>query len=100
MRKWARRHKRTTHLRIQRTSTIIPGMVHIGPVVEEDTKTPQKKSGILNTFRGSVPEVGAVLGTKDKNYKESFQNLQECVLNYVVENYKKGVDLAPLINKL
>ena len=47
-----------------------------------------------------MPEVGAVLGTKDKNYKESFQNLQECVLNYVVENYKKGVDLAPLIKKL
>ena len=63
-------------------------------------KNAAKKSGILNTFRGSVPEVGAVLGTKDKNYKESFQNLQECVLNYVVENYKKGVDLAPLIKKL
>ena len=35
------------------------------------------KSRIPNTFKGSVPEVGIVLGTKDENYKESFQNLQE-----------------------
>ena len=27
------------------------------------------KSGIPNTFKGSVPEVDAVLGTKDENYK-------------------------------
>ena len=40
------------------------------------------------------------LGTKDENYKDSFQNLQECVLYYVVENYNKGVYLAPLIRKL
>ena len=58
------------------------------------------KSGIPNTFKGSVSEVGAVLRTKDDNYNETFQNLQECVLQYVVENYKKGVDLAPLIRKL
>ena len=47
-----------------------------------------------------MPEVGAVLGTKDENYKESFQNLQECVLQHVMENYKKWVDLVPLIRKL
>ena len=47
-----------------------------------------------------MPEVGTVLGTKDENYKESFQNLQECVLQYVVANYKKLVDLTPLIMKL
>ena len=47
-----------------------------------------------------MPEVVAVLGTKDENYKKIFQNLQECVLQCVVENYKKGVDLAPLITKL
>ena len=33
-------------------------------------------------------EVGEVLGTKDKNYEEIFQNLQECLLQYVVENFK------------
>ena len=36
------------------------------------------KSGILNTFKGSMPEFGTVLGTKDENYKESLENLQEC----------------------
>ena len=60
----------------------------------------KENSGILNTFKESVPEVGTVLGTKDENYKESYQNLQDCVLQYVVENYKKGVDLAPLISRL
>ena len=45
------------------------------------TETPQerKKSGIPNTFKRSLPEFGAVLGIKDENYKEIFQNLQECV---------------------
>ena len=62
--------------------------------------TRKKKSEILNTFKGSMLEVGAVIGTKDTNFKESFQNLQECVLKYVAENYKKGVDLVPLISKL
>ena len=47
-----------------------------------------------------MPEVGAVIRTKDENHKESFQNLQECVLQYVVENYKKGVDLDTLVRKL
>ena len=47
-----------------------------------------------------MPEVVIVLGTKDENHKESFQNLQECVLQYVVTNYKKGVYLEPLIRKL
>ena len=41
-----------------------------------------------------------MLGTKDENYKESYQNLLECVLQYVVANCKKVVDLAPLIRKL
>ena len=30
----------------------------------------KNKAGILNTFKGSVPEVGAVLGTKDNKFKE------------------------------
>ena len=47
-----------------------------------------------------MPENGAVLDTKYENYKESLQNLQECVFPYVVVNYKKGVDLEPLIRKL
>ena len=49
---------------------------------------------------GSMPEVGAVLGTKGENSKESFQNLQESVLQYVVENYKKGVHIETFIMKL
>ena len=44
--------------------------------------------------------VGAVIGTKGENYKESFQILQENELQYVVANHKKGVDLSPLIRKL
>ena len=47
-----------------------------------------------------MPEVCAVLRNKDKNYKESFQNLQECVFQYMVENYKNEVDLVPLISTL
>ena len=44
------------------------------------------KTGIPITFKGNMPEVGAVIGTKDKNYKESFQILQYNVLQYVVVN--------------
>ena len=58
------------------------------------------KSGILNTFKVSVSEVDSVLGTKDDNFKESFQNFQESVLQYVVENYKKWVDIVTIIRKL
>ena len=47
-----------------------------------------------------MPEVGAVLGTRDNNFKESFQNLQEGVLQYVLAIYKKGLDIAPLVRKL
>ena len=47
-----------------------------------------------------MPEVGAVLRTKGENYKESFQNLQECVLQYVVSIYKKGEDILPLNRKI
>ena len=47
-----------------------------------------------------MPEVGAVLRTKDENYKEILPNLQECVLQYVLEKYKKWVYLDPLIRKL
>ena len=65
-----------------------------------NTTRKKTKAGIPNTFKGSVPEVGAVLRNKDENYKESFQNLQECVLQHVMENYKKWVDLVPLIRKL
>ena len=41
-----------------------------------------------------------MLGTKYKNYKEIFKNLQECVLQYALVKYKKGLDIAPLIMKL
>ena len=47
-----------------------------------------------------MPEVGAVLRTKDNNFKEILQNLQEIVLQYVMANYKKGVYLAPLMRKI
>ena len=62
--------------------------------------TRKKRSEIINTFKGSLPEVGAVLGTRDNNFKESFQNLQEGVLQYVLAIYKKGLDIAPLVRKL
>ena len=41
-----------------------------------------------------------MLGTKAKNYKEIFHNLQENVLQYAVVNYKKGVNLLPLNREL
>ena len=47
-----------------------------------------------------MPEVGAGLGTKDKKFKEISQNLQESLLQYMVENYKKWVYLASLVSKL
>ena len=47
-----------------------------------------------------MPEVVAVLWIKDENLKDIFQNLQESVLQYVVVNYKKGLDLAPLVRRL
>ena len=50
--------------------------------IKRNTKIPIK-------FKGNVPEVGTVLRTKNKNYKESFQNLQDNVLQYVVKHYKK-----------
>ena len=65
-------------------------------------KTTRKKTKnrIPITFKGNVTKVVSVLGTKDKNYKEIIQNLQENVLQHEVENYYKGVDLAPLTSKL
>ena len=101
-RKWARRHKQATHPRPQRTSKIMPVPGQRGPVGGQTQKRHKKKAkaGILNTFKGRVPEFGAVLVTKDDHYKESFQKFQECVLQYVVENYKKGVDLDTLVRKL
>ena len=47
-----------------------------------------------------MPEVGAVLGTKDKNYKDIFQNLQEYALQCLVVKYKKELDIYTLIKKL
>ena len=41
-----------------------------------------------------------MLGTNDENYKKTFQNLKGCVLQYVVENYKKWVDIVHLTRKL
>ena len=94
--------KRSTHPCPQRTPTIKPGPGHRGPVGGAEIETPQerKKSGIQNNSKGSVPKVGIVLRNKDENYKESFQESQECMFQYVVENYKKGVYLVPLIRKL
>ena len=99
MRKWARRHKRATH---PRPASIRPGLGEIGSLGEGKTQKyhKKKKSGILNTFKGSVPVVGAMIRTKDKNFKESLQNFQESVLQYVMANYKEGVDIATLIRKL
>ena len=39
-----------------------------------------KKVRNPNTFKGSVPEVGAGINSKAENFKESFQNLQESLL--------------------
>ena len=57
-------------------------------------------SGIPKTFKGSLPEVGEVLGSKEENFKERFQILQEIILQYMVENNKKGVYLALLTRKV
>ena len=58
------------------------------------------KTRISITFKRNLPKVGAVLGTKTKNYKERFHNLQENLLQHVVATHTKGADLAPLITKL
>ena len=45
--------------------------------------------------------VGAVISTiEQENGKESFNGLQDHILQYVMEKYEKGVDLAPLIRHL
>ena len=79
MRKWARRHKRATRTCPHRTPTIKSGPGQRGPVKggRHGNVTRNKiKLGISNTFKGSVPEVGVVLGIKEKNYTEGSQNLQ------------------------
>ena len=68
--------------------------------IHRNSTRKKRKSGILNTLKGIMPEVGAVLGTKYENFNEIFQNLQYSAFQYVVKNYKKGVYLAPLIRKL
>ena len=40
-----------------------------------NAKRTKTKSGTPNTFKGSVQEVGAVLGTKDESFNAIFQNL-------------------------
>ena len=47
------------------------------------------KTRITIAFKGNMPTFGAVLRTKDENYKVSIQNLQENVLQYVAVNYNK-----------
>ena len=44
-------------------------------VSHKNTNRNKTKKGILNTLKGSVPEVGEVLRTKDENFKKSFQKL-------------------------
>ena len=76
------------------TERVSRGVSHI------NSTRKKKNPGIPNTFKGSVTEFGAVLGTKYDNFKEIFQNLQESVLQYVVANYNKGLYLAPLVSKI
>ena len=45
-----------------------------------DSTRKKKNTRIAITFKGNLPEVGAVIGAKEENYKESFQNLQESAL--------------------
>ena len=51
-----------------------------------NTMRKNMKTFIPITFKGNVPEAGAVIVTKDENYKKSFQNLQKNVLQYIVVN--------------
>ena len=68
--------------------------------MHKNTTIKKTKTGITITLKENMPKVGAVLKTKDGNRKENFQSLQENVLQCVVKNYKKWVDLATLTRKL
>ena len=69
-------------------------------VSNRNTTINNTNTSIPITFKGNVPKFGSVPGTKGENYKEKCYNLQENVLKYTVKNYKKVVELAPLIRKL
>ena len=65
------------------------------------TRPNQRRNGAIpESFKGAIPEVGAVIGTKHENGKESFKKLQDAILQYVMENYTKGRDLMPMIRKM
>ena len=59
-----------------------------------------RRNGLPKDFTGSAPDVGAVISTREDNGKKSFNRLQDHILQYVMEKYEKGVDLAPLIRNL
>ena len=55
----------------------------------------------ISNFKGEVPEVGAVIGTKSENRtKDSMKLFQNKIASYVLREYKKGRDIVTIIKKI
>jgi len=59
-----------------------------------------RTNSLPKDFTGSALDVRAAIGTREENGKESFNRLQDHILQYVMEKDEKGVDLVPLIRNL
>jgi len=55
----------------------------------------------VSNFKGSVPDVGAVIGTKtESTVKGSFKKFQETLVGYIMEKYDLLRDIAPIVRDL
>ena len=55
----------------------------------------------IGNFKGEVSKVGAVIRTKSEHRtKDPIRLFQEKIVSYVMQEYKKGRDIVPLIKKI
>jgi hypothetical protein len=57
------------------------------------TRPPQ-----VSHFKGSIPEIGATIGTKTESRAQgSFKVFQEKLVGYIMEKYDHPRDIAPVV---
>ena len=55
----------------------------------------------VSNFKGAVPEIGAVIGTKSESrIQGSFKVFQEKLVGYIMEKYDHPRDIAPVVQDL
>jgi hypothetical protein len=55
----------------------------------------------VSSFKGSIPEIGAVIGTKTESRTQgSFKMFQEKLVGYIMEKYDHPRDIAPVVRDL